>query len=235
MAIVRLQTKNGENTASVASMTLAYNSNNTVGSLLVAICRIGVQPATATVSDSQGNTWVRDDTQTDTAQANDYSFWYAANAKAGANTITFQTSTNGSLRLIIAEYSGVALTSPRDQKLSTKSTGTSAASGAIVPTQPNELVVGWFGTAAGNTITATGALTQRDLVPAAPLTRIALHDVIQTSAVSVNATATYGSSDLQWVAGAVSFKSAVDSSNDVSMWGHAVNQPYLVKPLITDY
>ena len=95
---------------------------------------------------------------------------YAANIKAGANTVT--ATFNGSRafrRLIVSEYGGVATSSPVDVTAKGAGTGTTAAnaitSTAATTTAGGDLIFGTtMDTSAPTAITAGTGFTQRNSV-----------------------------------------------------------------------
>lgn len=117
MAIAFVQSTSGASTGNVTSLAIAFVSNNTLGSLLIAIVSVpdtGV--GNPTVTDSQGNTWVLANTFSG-ATGRDYTFAYALNCKAGANTVTAgfgSVAATTDWNLAIYEFSGVATTSAVD-------------------------------------------------------------------------------------------------------------------------
>jgi hypothetical protein len=86
-----------------ASVNQSYSSNNTAGSLLVAmIYSPGGSASTYTVTDTQGNTWFA-------AGISDISLthvFFCPSAKAGANTVTASVTGANPTQLSLAEYTG---------------------------------------------------------------------------------------------------------------------------------
>ena len=109
MSISVLQSAGNSSFVTASSTAKAFASNNTAKSLLVA-CGFNNDSSAATkatISDSQGNTWVLKHILKGTTQ---YAWVaYCLNCKAGANTVTYTTN-NGSQSCsisCIAEISGV--------------------------------------------------------------------------------------------------------------------------------
>lgn len=126
MAIALVQ-KAGFTNNTTATVPLAFGSNNTLGNLLVAMVGYASAKDFVSITDSQGNTWVQ--AGADNANAN---IFYAANCKAGANTVTVNKGgTTARAFLAIAEYSGVSATHALDQTSFVNGT-TSAAPGDLV-------------------------------------------------------------------------------------------------------
>ena len=86
-------------------VSIAERAGNWIG---VAI-RAGQLNQTFAVSDSRGNTYRRAVQRNDTVDGTTLSLYYAENIASGANTISVSDSIGGgTLRLTVAEYSGVA-------------------------------------------------------------------------------------------------------------------------------
>lgn len=120
----------------VAGSSLAFASNNAAGHLLVAI---GEANSALSVSDTQGNAWGTAVKIEDPSTTFIY-IWFAANCKAGANTVTVP----GALNLVIAEFSGAAQSSVTDvSSVNFPPTASSSqTSGSATTTAAGELVVG---------------------------------------------------------------------------------------------
>jgi len=133
------------------SVLLAYPTAPTAASLLIACVGTGDGGTVITsVTDSQVNSWTIDQKFTQ-ATAIESSISSMPNAPGGADTVTANFSASAfASNLAIAEYSGAAASSPKDQ--STANGGFSAApsSGNVTTTQDGELLVG----TACSTITA---------------------------------------------------------------------------------
>lgn len=136
-------------TTAVASTSVAFATNNTSGNLLVASFRYdspaGV-PATATVADTNGNTWVLIDRIVYATSGDGAELWYCANCKGGANTVTMTpASSTGYQTIIVAEYSGIARATPLDghaaQRVASASGTDAATSGQFATTGYGDLVV----------------------------------------------------------------------------------------------
>lgn len=131
-----------------SSISLAYNSNNTAGNFLA--LRLTAVPSSVSISncsDTRGNTW--SPVPNATGGSGGYqAIRYAANALAGANTVTCTlTGSATASALDIFEKSGVDRTAPLDQSKLTQQvdpgTGTDAiSSGAVTTTADGELILG---------------------------------------------------------------------------------------------
>lgn len=199
--------QNTLNTASPA--TLAYGSNNTLGNLLVCVGRGNLFAAGTTVTDSQGNTWVKP-VDNNYATVNNFFMAYALNCKAGANTVTV-TQTGGLLTYTIAEYSGVL---SFDTSTSLASNTTTPSSGNITTAVANELLLGGIFDI-GSGVTAGTGYTERTTGAA---TRAYLEDKF-TNTAGTNA-ATYSHAALATCMGIMAFKPIISAvPNSLMMLG----------------
>ena len=117
----------------VGGSTAAYPSNNGAGHLLVAALINATSSPTNISSDSAGNTW------TSVCNVNT-SFWsmhvyYAANSKAGANTLTLSGTTQA---VWLAEYANIVPVSPLD--VQTTCTTNTEATGNMTTTAKDILL-----------------------------------------------------------------------------------------------
>lgn len=211
MAITLVQhTSVDDGTTQSPGTALAYGSNVTAGSLLIAVVRVGGSSSfyTPVVSDNNTNSWQSAIAVDDTVGGNWYAIWYAMNAHSGATSVTVSWSAGGTavtLRYCIAEYSGAATSSALDQTAGTIGTGTSGASGSVTPLANNELIVCLEG-ANGTGFTQTAGQTEREQQPTgANLQKIIMADVVQTTATAINNTFTLGTSQ-NWGAAIATFK-----------------------------
>lgn len=129
-----------------------YPSNNTVGSCLIAEYSDSTGTTPATISDTQGNTYVRYNQQL-ISGGGQYGIFVALNCKAGANTVTI---TNSTLRGIY-EYSNV---SSVDTSVSAQGSGTTLlGTGTATTTSPGDRIhmTGmWFSTVSGSGSNSSG-------------------------------------------------------------------------------
>ncbi len=197
-------------TSTVAAASTTFNIpafTTFAGNLLVVTVRLSNNSATTTVSDSVGNTFVRATVSTTTTPGQGEVF-YAANIGAGTDTITvnFGASVGGVGQ--VEQYSGVATSTPVDTTSTANNgtgTGTSCASGAITPNNPNELIFGMCVQQTANTFALTpgGGFTLRGFT-----TRTGSQDMVQGSATTTSSTFTIGNSD-GYIAAVVAFKPQV--------------------------
>jgi chitodextrinase len=134
--VALLQTAALTNDASSKTISSAFTSANTAGSLVVvAVSWDASTSATVSVSDSKGNTYTRATYGTETQNRQSLAVYYASNVKAGSNTVTATFSTASSYRrMAIHEYSGVSATSPLAAIAQNISTSGSAANDGVTST-----------------------------------------------------------------------------------------------------
>jgi hypothetical protein len=153
--------RGASNSASGTTMTVSYGASVGAGHLLVGMFRAS---GTTSVSDSVNGAWTKAIGASDGVN----SLWYKPNASAGSTTVTVNGSTSGSIRAVIAEYSGVATTSPLDGTSCNSGTGATATTGSTASVPAGELAfagVGLFDS--GITVTAgTGATLRTQLTGA---------------------------------------------------------------------
>jgi hypothetical protein len=141
------------------SLGMAFSSNNGAGDLLVCVGRTNLGNTTGlTVSDSQGNNWIIEFVDSWTL-TNTFFMAYAANCKAGANTVTI-AQTGANISGVVAEYSGIPGAAPLDKTGyadSGSGTWTAASSGNVIPVQNGELIIGGQGNATGPASVTAGS------------------------------------------------------------------------------
>lgn len=173
--------------------TLAYGSNVTAGSMLVAVFRCGSANVTMAYTDTLGNSWSSAVSNNNPLDANtELDISYALNSGAGANTVNPGTSddTCGTRRWIIMEYSGVATSSALDQTNSaTFSAATSANSGNITTTQNEEVAICGTQSSNNDNWTISSPFTERQNG-----TKVNAGDNVLATTQTLSCTAT-GSSD----------------------------------------
>jgi hypothetical protein len=141
ISYIQSATNSTSNTLAVAK---AYASNNTAGNFLLAAVHIfnnGGGPGTVTVTDNNGNVWAQVPGNYNYGTNGFDSFWFVANCKAGANTVTATASLNGGSNnpsITILEYSGV---NTFEAQRTGTGTSTSTNSGSITVAGASELLV----------------------------------------------------------------------------------------------
>src|SRR5258706_386653 len=144
-AISFVQVNSATPQSPTTTVPVAFTSAQTAGGLNVVV--VGWNDATATVqsvSDTKGNIYSRAVGPTVLAGSATQSIYYAPNiAAATANTVsvTFNTAAvNPDIR--IAEYRGIATSSPVDVTAAATGNSVSSDSGTVVTTSANDLLIG---------------------------------------------------------------------------------------------
>lgn len=132
-----------------ATLAKAYTSNNTLGNMLLCATRVynsGTLP-TYTVTDNNGNTWIKAPAGFFSHATSGVDLWYALNCNAGPNTVTITVSNpnNCHPNMVISEYSGIATVSALDTQSSAQSgaNSTTPNSGNITTAQTKEVLAGF--------------------------------------------------------------------------------------------
>jgi hypothetical protein len=175
------------------SVSVAYTSAQSAGDLnVVAIGWYNTTTTVASVTDTAGNSYTAALGVTTSSKAGSLQIWYAQNiasSSANANTVTVTFNTTSSYPDVrIAEYSGIATSSPLDVTAASSTlwtTSTLSTSGFVTTTNANDLLVG-ANYVANTTNSAGTGYTQR--VKTSPDGDI-LEDRVVTSTGSYSATA----------------------------------------------
>lgn len=202
-AISYVQGNIGSYTA-VTSLTVAFTSANTAGSLIVVTARTSAQNRTWTISDTRGNTYylARQFNSVDEANA-DLRVYYAYNVAAGANTVSLSISGAATrVGLSVREYRGFGAANPLDQSAAASGSSAFLNSGTVSTTAANELIIG-FGTTS-NTSTFTAGSGFNNLLQNFA-GRLASQDRIVSSAGTYNSTMSI-SPAFGWSSMVVTFK-----------------------------
>lgn len=109
--------------------SVAFSSSNTAGNLLWVA--IGSDATITAPTDTQGNTYNLAVNVTGSGGSGNAAIYYVTSAKAGANTVTCNHTSNGDTHCHIAEISGLA-TSPLDKTGSVASSSTCSVSSLTV-------------------------------------------------------------------------------------------------------
>lgn len=187
----------GKDSGVVATDNQAYGTNNVAGNILIVIARVGVATlnSVTSISDTQTNTWARGKSTLATGD-HDLEVWYALNCKVGANTVTIN-NTSGTLRWIIAEYTGNGASSAIDPSTNGNTgNSTSLDSLSITTAKANTVLIGGNSMASDSLgLAATNSFTEEQEI----VGRVQLQDRNLTATNTVNSTATAGSGS-QWAA-----------------------------------
>ncbi len=134
-----------------ASISSAFLGANTAGNLIIAFVRASTTTQTVAVSDTLGNVYNDAVSQAQSFDGHQVHIFYAANVKAGANTVTATFSgTNNYPFLAIYEYSGLGQLDKAAKAQGTNSTPSTACTAATVAA--NELVFAGMGLPASSTV-----------------------------------------------------------------------------------
>jgi hypothetical protein len=167
MAFAFIQSNHtGNGGSATTSLAVGYNSNNTLNNLLIMVSR---EPAgsgnTYLVTDSLGNTWTNGIKFSN--GGDQMELFYVTACKAGANTVTVTKQGGGTFfyRMVIAEFSGVAVNNPLD--VTGSNTGTTTANPFttfVTPTQTIELLIGFISNSTADSVSpiADGTWTALD-------------------------------------------------------------------------
>jgi len=161
MAYTLVQNKNSGGTVSTTIFTIAYNSNNTAGNILIIYLRIPFGSGkTFSVTDSAGNTWQNWGHDTVNGGNNVNTLWWVSSCAAGANTISVQQVGGGTnfFQAVIAEFNGPT---PVTMKGGAAASDMAWATPNKLITQASELIVGWGIGSSGVGTTLSSAFTLR--------------------------------------------------------------------------
>lgn len=150
------------------TQALAFTGNTTTGNLIVVACHTNNTTRTiASITDSQGNTYVQTQAAATRASHGAADVWYAKNIAGGTTptvTVTFGASLSGvDTYTSIHEYSGLDTTAPLDRTAAANGTGAAPSSGnTAATTAADDLVFGFC--YAGGTASAGSGFTSRQTV-----------------------------------------------------------------------
>ena len=172
--------------------------------------RLGNGSSTATVTDDNGNNWVRVDRRSDTGggSGDDLELWYALNASASPNaqpTLTIHSSLSASIRAVVAEFAGIQASAALDQHAT--AIGTSAASSVTTSgplAQANELVLGYGEVENMSTFTAASGYTMVNIVPTGSGAKLGLEYLVSPTASTQ--TAAFSLASQAWAMGIATYR-----------------------------
>jgi hypothetical protein len=169
----------------------------------------GNLPVAAPVTDNAGNAYAIAGARQTTPGKSWSVIYYAANAKAGATTVTFTTAAAGTqVSMSVAEFSGVAAAAPLDKSAGAApaAAGTAPSSGNMTPATTGELLIG-SGTHDGTTTTTAGAGSTMIAVAEDSVTQqpLAMEYRVLTTTAATPATFTLASG-FQWAQNGALFK-----------------------------
>lgn len=159
-AAAYVQSANVFTESAAPSLTVAYTSNVSSGSCLIAWGAYDDPANTSVVSDTAGNNWQRafiSNIGPDFIGGR--TFWYAANAIAGADTvmITNVGATQAFLALGISEFSGAPNCAPDRTAEAVGTAATSWDSGSATTRANGEIIIGSGSFTAGSSTIVSGA------------------------------------------------------------------------------
>ena len=212
-AIAQVQTPATKDTGSTNNDTLAYTSNVTAGSVLIAAGRVGggaATPHTVTCSDSLNGSWtVISFSNAKRSDLGEVIMCYFINSAAGANTVTISwTEAATSFRWGVHEYRDAANSNYSVDQTNSANGASGSPSGYAVTTTANaELILAVTGNNVGGgfTITAASGYTLRTEIPASASARAATEEQIG-NINTYNADFTYADTTSAWVAAVATFK-----------------------------
>lgn len=141
MAITVTQRTSASNAAAATSIGLAYGSNTTAGSLLVAL-GFNTASTAMSVTDTQNNIWQKLTIPKSQFSAQYLNVWIATADDSAANTVTLTTGFNNS-SLHIYEVTGLTSAKVFDAvAVAGQSSATSLSSGNLTAFYNNELIIG---------------------------------------------------------------------------------------------
>jgi hypothetical protein len=153
-----IQNALGTNGGATNSVIATFNYPNATGGFIVVQVNYS-SGALPTMSDSAGNTYHH---AVDDGVGLAYFYAYDLKPFASVNQITAQFVSTNFYSMSVNEYGGVQSSAdPLDRTDTASGTGTAATTGAIVPTQNHELVLGSFETNSGSDLAPSNGFTQR--------------------------------------------------------------------------
>ncbi len=189
MSITFIQANQGLTSSGSTSFGLAYNTNTTAGSFLVAWVQNVTASATLSISDSLNNTWVQLGTTT-SAFSEEWAIFYCPTNIGGANTVTITTTVSSGIIMGIGEWTGQSA-SPFDTgntSMNSVLSATSLTTASITTAQANEtLIFCGFGNNNAATLTPT-SFTMRMNESGGSDAWLADSSIVAASAGTYNAT-----------------------------------------------
>jgi hypothetical protein len=182
--------------------SVAFNSNNTAGNLIVAYVIWGNQ-STVSLSDTRGNTYAAAGARKTWDGSSSSQVFYAKNVSGGANTVTaqFSSAISGWAVVYVHEYSGVDKVNPFDKEVSAVGASTRTMDSGSLTTSGAALL--FNAGASGNAVTAAGP----DYITRSTAFGNRTQDRNTYATGTYNATMT--SNVNAWVSHLVAFRSAV--------------------------
>ena len=199
-----------------AAAALAFPADNALHDWIAVAIRAGSHTGhVLTVTDTRGNQYQRAFQREETTDSVSLALFYAENVGSGPNTVTVTDSTSaGTLRLAILEYSGVATSASLDGTPAVAEANSSSAASPLVSANASDLILGVFSASDAATVTAGAGFVLEERVPAAPNTKLAVEDKKQVAFGSASATATLNPGQ-PWAAAVAAFRAAAAGPSPV--------------------
>ena len=188
------------------STSLAFSANTTAGNFIAVAIRAGGPNQAFTVTDSSRNSY-QQAIQVNNGTDDSLAIYYAQNIAGGANTVTVSDAVQGTMRVAILEYAGIAVSNPLDVAVAAQGSGTAPSSGSAATTASGDLLLGAIVAADTPGFAAGSGYTIEESVPTAPGTKLIAEDAIQALAGSASAGATLQAAD-SWAAALAAFRMA---------------------------
>src|SRR5258706_75811 len=197
----------GKDAGETMSSSLAFNTTNKTGDLIVVAVLAGTAGEAFTITDSNRNTYRKAVQYDVTVDGDTLGLFYAENVAGGANAVTVSATMQDNLRFVILEYSGVATANSLDATAAAQGTSTSPNNANSVTTANGDLLLGAVMTAAAANFSAGNGYITEASVPTEPGTRLMVEDQVQSTAGAASASASLSASD-KWGAALAAFKAA---------------------------
>src|SRR5258708_31548552 len=197
----------GKDAGETMSSSLAFNTTNKTGDLIVVAVLAGTAGEAFTITDSNRNTYRKAVQYDVTVDGDTLGLFYAENVAGGANAVTVSATMQDNLRFVILEHSGVATANSLDATAAAQGTRTSPNNANSVTTANGDLLLGAVMPAAAANLTAGNAYITEASVPTEPGTRLMVEDQVQSTAGAASASASLSAS-AKWGAALAAFKAA---------------------------
>lgn len=135
-----VQAKGNAISAGATTMTVAFTSNVTAGSRLVAFMASAVAATFSAPTDTLGNTWV----QVEAVLATRAQMWECRSSAGGACTVTLTQSAGNLMSGWVMELSGRDSGAPDQAPAGTNASSASAAGAALTALAADDLVTGIY-------------------------------------------------------------------------------------------
>jgi len=209
-----VQTSGALRNSSSKTIAQPFPSANTRSNLIVVVASWGNRASNPTVTDSTGNAYVLATSSYSALGDQSLAVYYAANIKAGANTVT--VNFGGARpwpRMLIGEYRGLAVVNPVDaistNQASASTSIDSVTSGPATTTAGGDLLLGVLENYnASGAVSAGSGFTLRNALLYGGYIETAIEDRIQSAAGAAAATFTFAHAD-SYIAQMIAFRAAI--------------------------